>query len=677
MVEKATNREELAEAVSALAARCDGAAAQDGAGYSRLDAPLGRKLAATNPATWTPRQTRAAWSMLSKYRGQLSEAGIDYAAIPEPPIPERAGGATEGHRVSAPKDGGFVVALAEYDPDIVAEIKAIPGRRFDGATKVWSLPASLEVLEPLVRLIASHDLDYSDVVVERVQEVAGEHEEKVEASKAADADLQVEGLGGELRPFQRAGVAYALRTRRTFLADQMGLGKTVQALATLEASGAFPALVVCPASLKLNWQREAERWLPGRSVEVLSGKNASGEADITIINYDVLGKHVEALGSRNFGALILDESHYTKNQKAKRTKHCRELAKDVPVRLLLSGTPLTNRPQELISQLAILERLEDLGGFWPFAKRYCAATKDRFGWDMSGASNLAELNEKLRATCYVRRNKDEVLTELPAKQRAVVPVSLDNRSEYRKAERDVVRYLGEAAANDQRRIAEAVAEYEAEHGEKPDAAARQRIVSRVRTTAEAQAERAEQLVRIEALKSTAARGKLEGASRWVEDFLESGEKLVVFGWHKEIVEALADRFEAPRISGDTSTEARQEAVDHFQEDDSCRLLICNIKAGGVGITLTAASNVAFLEQGWTPAEHEQAEDRTHRIGQEASVTCWYLLAEDTIDEEIYRLVEQKRGVVDAATEGSGETADTSVLTEITAHLQEQAAGGKG
>lgn len=595
---------------------------------------------------------------------------------------EEGDGSYRRHQIRVAEDGRhFEVALAHYVAEYVNEVKGIPGRRFDRETEVWTIPASPAALPGVLRIADSGYVGYDAAFVQAVRSLAedavaeaAEKEKRIEASQAASAELEVEGLGGELRPFQRAGVAYAMRTRRTFIADQMGLGKTIQALATVQAAGAFPALVICPASLKLNWRREAERWLPGRSVEVVDGKSGDADADVVIVNYDILAKHAAALGSRGFQAIILDESHYAKNHKAKRTKLCTELAKEVPVRLLLSGTPLTNRPQELLSQLKILGRLEEMGGFWGFANRYCAAERTRFGLDLSGASHLDELNTKLRATCYVRRTKDEVLKELPAKQRAVVPVEIDNAAEYRKAERDVVRFLGEAAANNKRRIAEAVKEYEREHGGKPDAGTRERLVSRVRASAEANAERAEQLVRIEALKSTAARGKLEEASRWVEDFLESGEKLVVFGWHREIVDALAERFEAPSITGDTSGEARQAAVDAFQEDPEVRLLVCNIKAGGVGITLTAASNVAFLEQGWTPAEHEQAEDRTHRIGQTDSVTAWYLLAEDTIDSEIHELVEAKRKVVDAATEGSGEAAGAGVLSELTDKLKAKAKG---
>jgi SWI/SNF-related matrix-associated actin-dependent regulator 1 of chromatin subfamily A len=666
----------LEAAVRTLAARCDGAAAEDGAGFNRLDARLGRKLAETPVAQWTPRQRRAAWAMLKKYRGQLAGLGIDYDAIPEPPVPEAKERAENW--AGAAKSGGFVVGFG-YDPLLVAEVKRIPGRRFDREDKTWDVPASMEAIEPLLRFIAEHGFDFSAALVERAETVAGEHAERVEASRAEDAEIEVEGLGGELRPFQRAGVAYALRARRTYIADEQGLGKTVQALATVHAAGAYPALIVCPASLKLNWKREAERWLPGRRVEVLEGKSAGYEgADIVVVNYDVLGKHAETLKALGIEAIVLDESQYAKNRKAKRTRLCKDLAQGVSVRLLLSGTPLLSRPEEIISQLDIMGRLDDLGGFWHFARRYCDMDRGRFGLDLSGASNLTELNEKLRAKCYVRRLKSEVLKELPAKQRSTLPVSISNRREYRRAEADVARFVGEAAANDERRVAEAVERWRQERdGREPSQGEMRAIRSEVRTSARANAERAEQLVRINALKQLAAQGKMDAVTEWVETFLESGEKLVLFAHHREIVRALAERFGAPSITGDTPAEARQAAVDAFQNDPEVRLIVLNLQAGGVGLTLTAASNVAFCELGWTPAAHDQAEDRCHRIGQTDSVTAYYLLAEQTIDEDIEELIERKRRVVSEATEG-GEAAraDEGILGELKARLAARVGGGK-
>jgi SNF2 family DNA or RNA helicase len=280
-------------------------------------------------------------------------------------------------------------------------------------------------LKALLRFAEQFDFDVNDSARERVEQRISDAVEAVHASHAADADIHVAGLAGELLPFQKAAVAYSVRAHRVLIGDEMGLGKTVEALAIIKAANAFPALVVCPATLKLNWRREAEKWLPIKRVAVLGGQNGTTEGDIVIINYDVLGRFAAKLKTRGFKGIIFDESHYAKNHKAQRTAHCKQLASGIPVRLCLTGTPVLNRPAELISQLQLLDRLDDLGGFWNFAERYCDAHKNRWGWDFSGASNLDELNERLRATCYIRRTKAEVLPELPAKRRCIVPVEID------------------------------------------------------------------------------------------------------------------------------------------------------------------------------------------------------------------------------------------------------------
>lgn len=650
----------LKQAIDLMSARCDGAATLDGQGFNKLDAPLGHKLAHLPQKDWTVRQTRAAWRMLGKYRGQLSDLGIDYNEIPEPPQITKEDKAPCRLVIS---DKGNFQFLFPYDASLVSAVKQLPDRHFDGDSKSWIVRAKLENVEPVIKFALKYDFEYADKVVQKIEELATVLEERianVEASRAADAEIAVEGLGGELRPFQKAGVAYAMKQKRTFIADEMGLGKTIEALATIQATNAYPAVIVCPASLKLNWQREAEKWLPGHMVNVWNGKAENNlPADIVIINYDVLKKNLEALKALGPQAVVFDESHYAKNYKAQRTEACKELAKGVPIRLALTGTPVLNRPQELLSQLGIIGRLDDVGGFWTFAKRYCLAHQTRFGWDFSGAAHLDELNEKMRMTCFIRRNKADVLKELPAKQRTILSVSLDNRAEYYRAETQLISWLKERAAADREFLA-SIAHLSEEEQQKAKS-------ERAASTAE-RALRAEQLVRIEALKQLAAKGKMAAIVEWVESFLETGEKLILFAHHQNVIDELAAKFEARTITGQTSIEARQAAVDAFQNDPNTRLIICNIKAGGVGLTLTAASNVAFCELEWTPAAHDQAEDRAHRVGQQNSVNAWYLLADNTIDTEIYRLIEAKRQIVNAATEGTESNEDISILKNLISNL---------
>ena len=501
-----------------------------------------------------------------------------------------------------------------------------PGRFFlrDAPWGV-AVPADPALAPQLTEYIEGHpEVHVEEPARELLEELVAEFErasETVALSYAEDAELEgLDHLGGELHPFQRAGVRYALERRRTFIADEQGLGKTVQALAAIEAEEAFPTVVVCPASMKLVWEREANHWLPDRTVAVLGGRTdeawteEAAAAEIVVLNYDILDWHAGRLAELEPRALILDESHYVKNARAARTKAALELAGRLPddaLRLALTGTPILNRAEELVSQLRVLGRLKDFGSGARLTRRFKAAgTDDRLHWN-------------LRAHCYVRRTKQQVLPQLPAKRHDTVPVLLSNEHEYRLAERDVIAWL-QTLPLDLRSIDAKVAA----------------------------ALRAEQLVRLNNLRQLAARGKLPTALAWIADFLESGEPIVVFAEHIATQKAVLERFpDALHILGSDTSVARQRAVDSFQDPDGPQLIVCSLKAASQGITLTRASNVAFLELDWTPARHDQAEDRLHRIGQDSAVTAWYLLAPDTIDETMAELLERKRSLIDAVTDG--------------------------
>jgi SWI/SNF-related matrix-associated actin-dependent regulator 1 of chromatin subfamily A len=518
-----------------------------------------------------------------------------------------------------------------WDPDVVKRFTELPAAEAHGRT----VPIDPYLLEPLEHFIRLHAIDVGANAVDVLARLRVEHDAAIGAvrrSRAGEgAELACEPrLGGELRPFQRAGVAYALESRRLFLADEQGLGKTVQALAALEEDGAFPAVVICPASLKLNWEREAAHWLPHRSLHVvMGGGKAIPKADITILNYEIVHAHRERLALKRPKALILDESHYVKNPAAKRTRAVRRLAEGLPqgaLKLALTGTPVMNHADELIAQLRILGRLEEFGSGARFKRRFQGAgAEERIHWH-------------LRRTCFVRRLKKEVLPQLPEKRQVVVPVALDNERDYRLAEKDVVAWLQEQPLD--------LKELESK---------------------KAAMLRAERLAQLNVLRRVAARGKLSAALAWIEDFLASEEPLVVFAGHREIQEAIVQRFpEAVHVVGADSVPARDAAVHAFQEPDGPQLMICSTRVGGQGLTLTRASNVAFLDLEWSPAMHDQAEDRTHRIGQRDAVTAWYLLAAETIDEDMATVLARKRGIVGAVTDGKRDESEAVIQSVVKA-----------
>ncbi len=477
----------------------------------------------------------------------------------------------------------------------------------------WAMPA-------LDRFLSDHGVEVGARAQPVLAALRAEHDgalDAVERSQATDAaPLAVEErLGGTLEPFQRAGVRYVLDARRTFLADEQGLGKTVQALAALEADDAWPAVVVCPASLKLNWEREAERWLPHRSRAVVSGRGGTPPAvDLTILNYEIVEAHSPALRAGRPRALVVDESHLVKNPRAQRTRAVRRLADAIPrdgLRLALTGTPVMNHPDELIAQLRVLDRLGDFGSGARFSQRF-----------REGVGAEERLHWHLRRHCFARRVKRDVLPQLPAKRRSVLPVALTNEAEYRIAERDVIEWLQTLPLD--------LSELDAKI---------------------AAARRAERLAQLNALKRIAARGKLAAALSWIDDFLASDEPLVVFAHHQDVQEALLERFDALHLLGRDSQAQRDATVAAFQAGSGPTLLVCSTAVASQGITLTRATNVCFLELEWTPAIHDQAEDRLHRIGQHDAVSAWYLLAAGTIDETMARLIERKRDLVAAVTDG--------------------------
>ena len=467
------------------------------------------------------------------------------------------------------------------------------------------------------------------------------HDPRVEAAKAALSPDNISapsvtevpsimpehfGNGREMMAFQKTGLAFVDGTGgNAMIADQPGLGKTCQSLAYLALHQEFrPAVVVCPASLKLNWEREAGMWLETDDVvEVIkNGKPypLTGDIGIIIINYDVLKKWLPELRRCKPQVLIYDESHSIKNPKAARSKAAAQLAKSVPHKILLTGTPVLNRPSELWSQLCIIDpKRYNSKSFFSWHKRYTAAHQLHFGqktvWDFSGASNLDKLAESLKGI-MIRRTKAEVLPELPEKRRQTLLVSIDNRREYNHAEKDFLSWIKEQKGN----------------------AAAERASS------------VEQLSMVEALRQIAIHGKMNQAIEWICDFLETGEKLVVFATHRATIDTLMQEFSkvAVRLDGGMCAEEKQLSVDRFQGDDEIRLFIGNVKAAGQGIPLFAASNVIFLELDWTPMMHIQCEDRLHRIGQKKAVNCYYLFASGTIDEKIMDMLEAKGGITSAA-----------------------------
>ena len=447
--------------------------------------------------------------------------------------------------------------------------------------------------------------------------------------------------GESLFDYQQVGVAYALVARRTFIADEMGLGKTRQALVTLAVANAFPAVIVCPASLKGNWENEVKRCLPGKSVQVLYGNRPyETYADVVIINYDILADWADVLDPQ---ALVLDESHYVKNagtakKPVQRTAAAQALANRVPASglvLLLTGTPIMNRPAELVTQLRILNRLEEISPRprkgntdrdWEYAFKftYCGPSQNSYGkYEFKGASNLTMLNERLRAACMIRRMRADVLN-MNDTVRITVPMALNGKLDvYRAAERDFLSFIAKEGG--------------------PEAAMK--------------ASRALVITSMNKLRMMAGQAKIDAAVEWVNNFFEEneGRSLVVFAWHKEVQEALVKAFPGcAQITQKTKGNVEAEKARFLSGE--AKLIVVSILMGQAGHTLVGPNidchDVVFFQQGWNPGTMQQAEDRINRIGQTAQyVFAHNTLAQGTIEEDIAAIIEEKRQVFNAAING--------------------------
>lgn len=537
------------------------------------------------------------------------------------------------------EQGKFFRISFKYMPYLVEAVKALPDRRFDPVNKCWIVPQSQR----------DHVMEFARKY--RFQVGSQQVSDEVYAELPPMPELTVDiKLKLKLFPYQATGVAYALEKKRLIIGDQPGLGKTAQAIATIIAAEAFPCLVIAPSSLKINWQREWHMWSEKKAL-ILNDNikqnfhlySQAGLTHVFIVNYESLKKYfVQSISvpegakmrlnhvkfkehlTGMFKSIIIDESHRVKSTSTQQTKFTKGIAAGKEYILALTGTPVINKPKDLISQLGIIDQMPRFGGYQKFTQRYCSGPRE--------ASNLRELNYVLNMNCFYRRDKQDVLKELPAKMRQVAMCEISTRKEYSDAEANLIKYLRQYKDADDEKVARAL--------------------------------RGEVMVQIGILKNISARGKLADVFEFVNDILESGEKLVIFAHLKEVIHAIHKHYpKAVMITGENNQLERQHAVDSFQKDPDVKLIICSIKAAGVGLTLTASSRVAFVELPWTAADCDQCEDRCHRIGQYDSVTCTYFLGEDTIDEKIYKIIQTKREIAATVT-GATEQIEEDIVNLV-------------
>jgi len=411
---------------------------------------------------------------------------------------------------------------------------------------------------------------------------------------------------------QKEAIEKLAGSKRFILADDMGLGKTTATIIAALETGAKKILIVCPASLKINWQREIENYTD-RSVYISEGKNFSIEHDFVIVNYDILknfydlkGKTESLITQGNFDLIILDEAHYVSNGQAARTKLVNSFSKSCERVWLLTGTPMTNRPMNYFNLLALIE--SPVAQNWmAYAIRYCQGYQFTAGtrkiWNVTGASNLEELRDRTSRQ-VLRRLKTEVL-DLPEK--IITPVYLRLKSKL---------YEG------------LMGEYYDWYNKNPDESTSLTV----------------QFSKLMKVRQVIAEEKIKDTIELAENILEQDKKVIIFTNFTDTLNKIADHFgkQAVRLDGSTSKPQRQYAVDQFQDNEKIKVFVGNVKAAGVGITLTAAEAVIINDLSFVPGDLAQAEDRAYRYGQKNSVSVYYPIFDNSIEGIIYDMVNQKK-----------------------------------
>ena len=429
---------------------------------------------------------------------------------------------------------------------------------------------------------------------------------------------------------QKEAIEKLLANNKYILADDMGLGKTTAAVIASLESGAKKILIVCPASLKINWEREIKNYTD-RRILLIEGRKWGSTFDYYIINYDILknfhttdksedSEAYQLIANEKFDLAIVDEAHYISNATAQRTRLLNDILDQIPKVWLLTGTPMTSRPINYFNLLSIVE--SPLALNWQsYVRRYCAGYQFRVGqrkvWNTSGASNLDELRERTK-NLVLRRMKTDIL-DLPEK--IITPVYLELKNTFYDQELE-----------DFMRITK-------DNQKKESISVTLNRLMKIR-----------QLIAIE---------KIPYTCELIDKFIEQDKKVIVFTNFTASLDMLHEKYKKNSVTldGRMSKERRQESVDKFQENSKTKIFISNIKAGGVGITLTAAETVIMNDLSFVPADHSQAEDRAYRYGQKNSVLVYYPVFENTIEMQVYNILQKKKEIIDQVM-GDGEYSDT-------------------
>jgi len=544
---------------------------------------------------------------------------------------------------------GFEVKIIPYDEGIKNAFKGIKYSWYRGQDKTWVVPKyQQDELERVKKRLGI----MNDPVIEMEEQYG-----VIPPHPDLNIDLK---LKRPLLKFQEPGVAIAIQWKKSICGDDMGLAKSSTAIAVAKALNSKCVLVICTNLAKYNWQNEI-MIADGQKSMVISDSGVSswqlyyknGNIKYFIVNYESLKKYFVKPGWKKppgqfrlsaipfrecislFDFVIVDESHNCANPETLQSRFVRGICKDKPAVICLTGTILTNSVKDIANQLLIVDRLKDVVSHIPHPVDQYGRPTDRDGYTRflnrycnggNGESNLNELQYRLRMICYFRRQKSEVLKDLPDKIRNVMYCDITNREEYDKFEKEFIAYLKEIKASNNPNKKAMLA--------------------------------GQMLVKLGALREIAARGKIGAAKEYVDQVTSSGKKVVIFAHHRSVITELKKNFGSCSITGEDDSDHRQRSIKSFQNNPKENKITCSLKVAGESITLTAASDVLSVEQPLTDARLEQCIDRLHRIGQVNKVMAAILLARKTVDVYVYHnIILKKRDLLQAVTGDHGQGPD--------------------
>jgi len=534
----------------------------------------------------------------------------------------------------------------DFDQAIVNEIKSCDFNvRFNPEYRQWIIPINSYSKSKALQLIANYNFKQVEQVTEEDVVIDYKQTEVDYAYLRGLCDSR--GFTYEPRDYQIEALGYALDKGNIINGDDVGLGKTFESIMYAETTNSFPCLVVVPASVKYNWQ---EKWLEitgnKRDVAVIESKETktrvnNWNADVVIINYDIIGKKqgkgatvkFAELIKTDWSMIIFDEAHFLKEKSSQRAMAAKRITKGDMKIQMLTGTAVMSRPVELWNLLVLAKRDKQIAKDWmQFITRYCGGYRGKFGWVTDGATNTLELNRKLREVCYIRREKRDVLSELPDVTKQVIQMPITNKVKIKRALNELIDYIRETKG--------------AESAEK--------------------AQEAEHLVALSVLRKLAIEGKLKAIEGYLRDWkVSENGKLLIFGIHREGLEYLSTKFKSMLIAGGVSSINKQKIVKEWISNDDM-FLFANMQSAGTGVDglQKVCSNMLILELPWRPSDLAQTIGRLDRSGQKNSPTITFMLSDETIDSEMWEMLSQKEQVTEAVNKGVDIRKNTSGLKSV-------------